>query len=547
MTSDNPKKLVEKESTNNSAAVLRQGIILPIEHPSNPNLYYVHFGEKTTNPDGRLDGGIWCHNALNSFTRYRDIENNPISYGSWTPIMPYTPVNVLMSNGGAGSGHIIGFAPTNTNTPDPENRDGLHIIAQSPKGSLIAIDDKTGNLQFIYNKGSSGLILGENMISMEVMKGGTGDKEGDTSISLSKGSIKLKLRDSTLQFDESGLNVSFDDGGSYVKITKGGVEIHGENHVKFTSKEEVSMKGSKMTLQGTKDASINANHLKLGGKQLTSVTGSQIHIESMFSTQLSSALHVGIRAGSMLYQETQAYTLKASGASTVETPIMAFKNATHTIKTGTFAVGAGSVFMDGNVVSNSGLGDANASVTFSSTSSSIEATHTALGAMCTNLLTKQAGISGTNKILADTLAGTSEPAQDPSGNAGGAKDKNDKKTYGSVVSSKYVKKNTVMEKFSTVPNLVYRSKTNLLMAKTYFGDVPLNPAGLNQIEDELQEYTEYEREADNWRSGENDLNDGLIGEYTFESAAKKQAINLKPTNIKKRRAKPIKNSILFKK
>jgi hypothetical protein len=240
----------------------------------------------------------------------------------------------------------------------------------------------------------------------------------------------------------------------------------------------------------------------------------------------------------MLYQETQSYTLKASGASTVETPVMAFKNATHTIKTGTFAVGSSSFLMDGNVVSNSGMGEANASVTFSNTSNAIEATHTALGTLATTLLTKQAGISGTNKVLADTIAGTSEPAQEPSGNAGGAKDKNDTKSYGSVASSKYVKKNMVMEKFSTVPNLVYKSKTNLLMAKTYFGDVPLNPAGLNQIDDELQEYTEYERDAENWRSGENDINDGLIGEYKNTPKLRK-FLKENSTKVKKRRSRKI--------
>jgi hypothetical protein len=432
---------------------MRSGVVLDKKHPTDPNLYYVHFGSKTANADGRLDGGIWCNNAIGGFTRYRDANNQPYSYGSYTPIHPGAPVNVLMSNNGKGNPTIIGFQSTNTSVPDIENVQDLYILGQSPNGSSIEIDDKVGAIRMIHNKGATVFSLADEIATLEITDGEGSGRKANTGIFMRKGAIVFKNQDSTLSFDETGLTMSFDDGGTSVKITKKGVVMEGMELFKVNSKEQISMKGTKLTLEGTKDASLSASELKVGGKQLTNITGSQISIESMFAISLKS-----------MAINLWAWTKLSEFAPLKDTNIMMAENKTvgsyaeasgmHSVTTGTFNVGAGAVNLDWNVSTNSGMGVSASSSQYSSTKSTMVATHTALTSLGTTMLVKNAGMAAANKVIADLLAGSSEAALEPSGNAGNAKDKNDTKSYGSVAATKFLKNKYIMEKYSIAPNLI---------------------------------------------------------------------------------------------
>ncbi|MEO2160587.1 MAG: hypothetical protein ABGX14_05720 [bacterium] len=436
-----------------NSAIMRTGVVLPKKHPTDPTKYYVNFGEKTADLPGKLDSGVWCANGISSFVRYRNANNNPVSYGSYTAIQPYTPVNVLMSAGGLGVPTIIGFTNTNTSVPDTDNVDDLFIAAQSPGGSIIEIDDKVGAINLMYDQGSSMLSLANDVISLELNKGVTGGKEFHTGISMRKGAIKFRNGDSTMQFDESGLSISFDDGGTSMRITKKGVTFEGMDVFKVASEEQVSIKGSKMTLEGTKDASLTASELKVGGKQLTSITGSQINIESIFGTTLKSmAVNVFALAKWQVFAGLSDTTILGADVRTAGT--ISEASGTHNIVTGAFNVGAGMVAMDFNLITTMGIGLASATAVYTASKATTTAVHAALTVLGTSMILKTTPITAVNKILADTLAGASEPAQEPSGNAAGTRDKNQKKTFGSVTASKFQANNTVMEKYSVVPGIV---------------------------------------------------------------------------------------------
>ena len=442
-----------QSKTSAASTIMRTGVVLDKKHPTDPNLYYVHFGSKTANEDGRLDGGIWCNNGLGNFVRYRDQNNQAYSYGSYIPIHPGAPVNVLMTNGGKGNPTIIGFQSTTTSTPDMDNVHDLYILGQSPNGSSVEIDDKVGAIRMVYNKGATVFSLADELATLEITDGHSSGRKANTGIFMRKGGIIFKLKDSMMQFDESGLSINFDDGGTVVKITKKRVVMEGMEVFKVASKEQVSLKGTKMTLEGTKDASLTASELKVGGKQLTNITGSQINIESMFAISLKS-----------LAINFWAWTKLSEFSATKDSNILMAENKTlgtyseasgiHSVTTGAFNIGAGSINMDWNISNNSGIGMSAAASQYSSTKASMVAIQAALTTLGTTMLLKVAPIAAANKIIADTLAGASEPAQEPSGNASNARDKNDKKSYGSVAATKFSKNKYVMEKYSITPNLI---------------------------------------------------------------------------------------------
>lgn len=452
------------------AAILRTGVVLPKKHPVDPSLYYVSFGEKTSSASGRLDAGVWCNNGINGFVRYRDAENNPVSYGSYLPIQPYSPVNVLMSNGGLGMNTIIGFQNTNTSTPDINNTDGLHVLGQSPLGSTVELDDKLGAIRILHNQGAEAIALSDDLIQLELNTGDNSGKTGNTGISVRKGAIVFKLPDSQMQFDESGLSVSFDDGGTSMKITKKGVVFEGCEIFKVASNEQVSLKGSKMTLEGTKDASLTASELKVGGKQLTNITGSLINIESIQTISLKS-LSINMWAWTKLQEFAAMKDSTVLGTDVRTAAIIADAASSYNVTSGTYAVASGLMALDANIVSNMGVGAAIALPAYAGSKAAHVATHAALTTMGTAMLLKLVPMTAMNKILADTLAGTSEPAQEPSGNASGARDKNDKKSFSSVISTEFMKNREVMGEFSVVPNLVARSASSLT------GSIPYSNLG----------------------------------------------------------------------
>jgi len=445
-----------QESKMNNNAIMRSGVVLPNKHPTDPTKYYVSFGEKTASASGRLDSGIWCSNGISSYVRYRNADNNPISYGRYTPIQSYSPVNVLMSAGGLGVPTIIGFTNTNTSVPDVTNRDDLHIAIQTPGGSIIEADDKLGAIRMMYDEGSSAISLADNLISLELNTGATSGKEFHTGITMRKGGIYFRNGDSTLQFDESGLSLSFDDGGTSVKFTKKGVVFEGMELFKVASEEQVSLKGSKLNLEGTKDASLTASELKVGGKQLTNITGTQINIEAQIAVSLK-ALAVNVFALTKWQVFAGMTDITTAGAEVHTAGIITSTSGVHTMLSGSINMGAGIVAMDTNIMTNMGIGVAVAGSTYASCKAATTALHGYFTALGTEMILKAPPITAVNKILADVIGGASEPAQQPSGNASGTRDKNQKKTYGSVAASKFQLNNTVMEKYSVVPNLVSKS------------------------------------------------------------------------------------------
>ncbi len=452
---------IDSTKTNfEEGSITRNGVVLPEEHPEDPSLYKVHFGRKTTDEVNGIEEGVWCINGINPFTRYLDINNTPISYGSYTPLQPYTPVTVTMSNGGRGMPTITGFAKTNTSIPDPENRNELHVLHKSPRGSMIAIDDNNGTVQIIHKKGETSIILGDDTISMEISNGDKSGKKADTFFSLSRGSFLWKMRDATMKFDESGFYVGDDDDSSYFKVTKDGIELHGNEYVKTTAKETVTMMSKEMTLEGTKDMSVRSSHLRVSGTQLLNLTGGSIGIEAIFSAQIK-AMHISTKAQILHTVDTPnrltripIYDIKTVG-------VYSEKSSVHTVKTSTWALGSSLIAADGLILTNMGYGNALSNSNYNIGLATTTTQEGVLIKTTTTMITKETSIAATNRVLTDTLAGTAKPAQEARGNFAKAKDKNNTKTINSVITTKLAKIESVMEAVSTVPNLVASAQSSL--------------------------------------------------------------------------------------
>ncbi len=435
-------------------AVIRHGIILPDKHPTDPSLLKVYFGDKTANSDGTITGGIWCINGMGSYTRFLDINNTPISYGSFIPLLPWTPVKVSFANGGQSSPEIVGFTKTNTSIPDPDNVDNLHVIHKSPNGSMIAVDNKTGNVQIAHKKGEASIVLADDIISMEVSTGG--DKSGkktDTSFSLSKGTFQFKTRDGVMKFDESGFFVGNDGDGAYLKITKDGIEMHATNFIKASAKETLTFMGKEITLEGTKDVSLRANQMRIAGTQLMNINGGHISMEAIFNVRIKGQ-HIGTEADILHTTDAPVRLTNIPTLDVKNVGIYAEKSTTHTVATEAWALGASTIYADGVILTNMGFGTSvsNASHTNGTAATTIAVTANKLLTKATTM--KEGAIAASLRVLTDTMAGTAKTSQEATGNKSNARDKDDEQTLNTAIMNKRDKTDAAMDSVSTVSNLL---------------------------------------------------------------------------------------------
>jgi hypothetical protein len=139
-------------------------------------------------------------------------------------------------------------------------------------------------------------------------------------------------------------------------------------------------------------------------------------MESMFAISLKS-MAINFWAWTKLAEFAPLKDVNIMMAENKTLGTSAEASGMHSVTTGTFNVGAGAVNLDWNVSTNSGIGMSVSAAQYTSTKATMVATHAALTALGTAMLLKNVGMVTANKVIADLLAGSSEAAQEPSGNA----------------------------------------------------------------------------------------------------------------------------------
>ncbi len=444
--------------------VMKHGVVMPDENATDPSLYKVNIGDMTASADAHLSDGIWCTNGMSPFVRYRDMNNTPISMGSYTPIAPFTPVTVIIPNGGAGQGIIVGPAKTNVGLPDPENREHLHMIAQTPKKSWIAIDDKTSNIQVMFEGGQSSIVLAENLVSLEIGKGENSGVTSDTSLKISSGGFVFKTRDSTMKFDEGGFSVAFDaiegqEKASSFLVSRDSIKAQGGKSIQLNAQDSFSTKAEKITIQGIKDASISANHAKLNGAQVTSIKGNQIEVEGFWNVQLK-GMHVGLQASVQYKEQVSMKYSKNMTSCNITKGVAAHKALSNNV----WATATNLQFslITGITPKPRNIG-APAAMAVSALQVVNEATHKMLKAVGTAWMVNAVPIAVITNVLGTgyAMAGAGNRSENESKTLTHADDTKSTKSINSGIATAYTRKNDAMENLSVVDPLIEKSLTAL--------------------------------------------------------------------------------------
>ncbi len=440
----------------NTDTIIKIGIVSPDKHSSDPSLYKIHIPDMTSNQKNLNENGIWCHNKLGNYTGFTDANNNDITLGSYFPLQPGMPVITMIPNGGQGEGIIIGPAKTNINVPDPENVDQLFMLAKTPRNSWVAIDDKTRNVEIMFENGMSSVVLGENIVSLEIGKGdGNSGTEALTSFSINSQGFLFKNKYGTMSFDDTGFSIGFDadeegqDNASFFKVTRDIVELNAGKNMQFNAMESISTKAKKVTSQGIDENSITANQVKINGSQLTSIKGTQIELEGFWNVQLK-GVHVGIQADVMLREmgstRYSTFITQTEGIIGIMSTYAMEKNL---VVPSVNAIGAFTNLFDTEPIS-SGYGATVAIAATTAAASASQILYEGLQVLGIAWLMKNPAIAAITKVLGTgwALAGSGIPSESPSKILTITKNKKDKKSINSGIATKRAQKDRVNRNLS---------------------------------------------------------------------------------------------------
>jgi hypothetical protein len=305
----------------------------------------------------------------------------------------------------------------------------------------------------MHNKGETSVVLADDVISMEVSTGKNSGKQSDTSMTMSKGSFVFKLKDATMKFDESGFFVGSDGESSYFKVTKDGIELHGESFVKGTAKEVVTMQGKTVTISGSKDLSLKSNHLRLSGTQLLNLTGSHIGIEAIFNVRLKGQ-HIGTEATILHTTDAPARITNIPIQDVKTVGVYSEKSSTHNIKTSVYALKSGQVFSEGQTLVNSGMGSILAEGAYTAGKTTTGLMVEATKALTTLTTLKNSGMAAAGNILVKELGGSADAAQGPSSKKADAKDKKDNQSINSIIATENIQIDAKMNTVTIAPTVL---------------------------------------------------------------------------------------------
>jgi len=433
---------MESNSSNRYPSLkMVRGIVRPEKNVADPSLVALHIPGTTNSPDGSVgEQVIYAYNGLNTFHRTHQMNGQVVTSGNYNQIPADTPVFALVAGDTA---VIIGIASNNVSVPDVTKRDDLTVVAHTPKGKVISLDDRNDNIIISHGKGESTVALADNLISLEISEtDDESNKQRHTSFEISKNAFIFRMKEATMKFDETGLSVTFDSTdkkghSSYFSVTRDSINIYGQKSVHLNADELINMVAEKAVLNGTSETEILSSNLKLSGTQLTKIAGTQIEMEAFWDVHLK-AMHIGIQAVNKI---TEFAALKQSGYTTENKTVGVYSesSATHNVWTGTFNVGAVALFLDTRIVESSGLGLTAASTTWADTDGVMLAAHTALATTGTALLLKTSANGIINKALGSGqfLAGGASPGQEPIIQVSGAKDNTTDKTLVSIANNHY--------------------------------------------------------------------------------------------------------------
>lgn len=354
----------------------------------------------------------WCYarNHVSPYGKWIDPNSNEVySIGSYIPLQVGMNVEVAFETQSFHSGRIVGLVYTEAplNKDDQEN---FYLFGKTKNGTQIYTDDSRNITHIMHNKGLSNIILMDDKISFSINEVSAVGNNNFSNIEMSKESIILKVGDTALVLDESGISfVSKDNQYNFgtkemnFKTSKFSVEADSyeiqAGKIYLNGLEELHMKSTVSRLTGGQHLSLNGNVVNVDSNTNTT-------IQSSGSTNLKANINLSVSCPSTISLSTLGF-LSLSGTSTVVDGI-------NTVINGTSLALNGSVILeDSQIVRGMGVGSSMAA-SMVATAKSMELAMQGVDIGLTTAFHFNDPFSGmATNVMTETLPGVAQGAPNP--------------------------------------------------------------------------------------------------------------------------------------
>lgn len=272
------------------------------------------------------------------------------SSGSYIPLHPGMTVTVVFLTTSALSGSITEIHYDHTPF-DKINQVGIHLIAKTPGGSQIYLDDSRGVTHVMHNNGSTNILLADDKISLSVNETSNVGSNFISGVEVGKEGIFLKFGTTSINISESGIAFKVGE-AEYIfedKALKTNTESLNLNIKNF------ELKTNKTFITAEEEAHIKSTVTRISGGQHISITGNIIGINSNLHTSVRSGVSVSVDSLSHIDISSTVINMDALGTVAVRGTSTLLTGVETVVNGVTTAINGTTIFEDSIVVRGMGV------------------------------------------------------------------------------------------------------------------------------------------------------------------------------------------------
>jgi len=378
------------------------GIILDMSSDTYPTNYFVKIPELLNSGEQ-----LMVRNNLNTFVAVKEPSMQSTTFsGSYTPLVAGTKVNIVFAQDDLQTGSISSIHYDSQAIPPGQPSTGYYLIAETPNGSRIYVDEYKNRMHLTNAGGLSDIFMNEDTI---ILQTNSNERESkiQSSLELSKNGFKVKFGDKSFGFNDSGLHFNQgENGNTFFNMTEKGISMKGEEFISIDT-EKLNIRGEMVNLQSNGNFNIRGTVLNLTGTQKASMSSSVVAIEGWLSTYLKAGLTLNL--DSKVFYRQQCLINEETNLAVKHTfaPVSSTENLM-SAETSTFkATAIGTMANDGVIINNIGVASAIAPSLATSMIGINTSLHLAFAGFGTFLSLDNIASSVVGTVLTDTMVASS--------------------------------------------------------------------------------------------------------------------------------------------
>lgn len=390
-----------------------QGTILNYEDKLNPSKYAVHIPEIHATENGKMAlKYCWADNEYtNNYQRIKKKDNRYMEFGSYMPLEDELTVLVRFRTNNVSSAYIIGVAPEHVKIPEMIDKDNYYLLCGTKNRSKIYIDDTKNRIHLSQHDGKTDILMDDYGITLQVNDTTTSKNTLLSKMELSENGFLIQFGENKFSFNETGFAITYGENRTFMKMTKKGIEIVGEDFINVTTTGPLNIYGETTNITGEGSLNLRGTNTKLTGLQKLAMNGNIVHMEGVMDTHIKSGLSLNIESLLHLTMSAiisdQQYTGMSNIFASLENKVTSLAVETSSMK----AEAISSIASDGMIMKGMGIATSIGSSVSNSTSATMIGLEASMTGITTAFNLDNIGMAIASAVMVDnSIADTAEPA-----------------------------------------------------------------------------------------------------------------------------------------